>query len=98
MARRALRSFSEGGLKGYGEFRHPFQDALRLYDNRWTRSIAVGGVQFVQKIKVGLGTKAVGRQIREVPRGYELRERVSSYIPDFSPQKGDIGLENTYNC
>ena len=30
MARRALRSFSEGGLKGYGEFRHPFQDALRL--------------------------------------------------------------------
>jgi hypothetical protein len=30
MARRALRSFSEGGLKGYGEFRHPFQDALRF--------------------------------------------------------------------
>jgi hypothetical protein len=30
MARRALRSFGEGGLKGYGELRHPFQDALRL--------------------------------------------------------------------
>jgi hypothetical protein len=34
MARRALRSFSKGGLKGYGEFRHPLQGALRLAAGR----------------------------------------------------------------
>lgn len=65
-------------------------------DNQWTRSIAVGGEQFLQKIKEGLGTRTLGRRIREVPGGYELRER-ASYIADFSPQKGDIGLDNTYN-
>ena len=73
-------------------------DGSNVYDNQWTRSIAVGGEQFVRKIKKGLGTKAVGRRMREVPGGYELREGESSYIADFSPQKGDIGLENTYNC
>jgi len=37
-----------------------------------------------------------GRQIPEVPRGYELRERVISYMSDFDSKKGDIGPENTY--
>ena len=72
-------------------------DGNNACDNQWTRSIAVGSEEFVQKIKEDLGTKALGRRIREVPGGYELRERVASYIADFSPQKGDIGLENTYN-
>ncbi len=71
--------------------------AKRHYTAGQVWHIAVGGEQFVQKIKEGLGAKALGRRIREVPGGYELRERVGSYIADFSPQKGDIGLENTYN-
>jgi hypothetical protein len=71
-------------------------DGNNACDNQWTRSIAVGGEQFVQKIKEGLGTRTLGRRIREVPGGYELRER-ASYIADFSPQKGDIGIDNTYN-
>jgi putative transposase len=66
-------------------------------DSQWTRSIAVGGEQFVQRIKEGLGTKALGRQAREVHGGYELRERGGSYIAHFRPKKGDIGLENTHN-
>jgi hypothetical protein len=72
-------------------------DGNNAYNNQWTRSIAVGDEEFVQKIKEGLGTKALGRRIREVPGGYELRERVASYIADFSPKKEDIGLENTYD-
>ena len=68
-----------------------------IFDNQWTRSIAVGDEQFVQKIKESLGAKALGRQVRKVPGGYELRERVGSYIADFNPKKGDIGPENTYN-
>ena len=72
-------------------------DGNNAYNNQWTRSIAVGDEQFVQKIKEGLGTKALGRRIREVPGGDELRERVASHIADFSPKKEDIGLENTYN-
>jgi len=72
-------------------------DGNNVHDRQWTRSIAVGGEQFVQRIKAGLGMKALGRRIREVPGGYELRERVTSYMADFDPKKSDIGLENTHN-
>ena len=47
--------------------------------------------------KAGLGTKALGSRVCKVLRGYDLRERVNSYIDDLDPKKGDIGLENTYN-
>jgi hypothetical protein len=33
--------------------------------------------------------------MREVPGGYELRERPDSYIAGFGPQKGEISFENT---
>ena len=34
-------------------------------DSRWTRSIAVGSEQFVERIKAGLSIKALGRKIRD---------------------------------
>jgi putative transposase len=93
------------GYDDYDTFRQSHKDWVNgaladgnhACDNQWTRSIAVGGRQFVQKIKEYLGVKALRRRIRKVPGGYELRERVGSYIADFNPKKGDIGLENTYN-
>jgi putative transposase len=67
-----------------------------IRDSRWTRSIAVGSEQFVERIKAGLNTKALGRKIRNMHGGYELREAVASYITDFDYKKGDIGPENAY--
>ncbi len=66
-------------------------------DSWWTRSIAVGSKQFVERIKAGLGIKALGRKIRDVHGVYEHREGVASYITDFDLKKGDIGPESTYN-
>jgi putative transposase len=93
------------GYQTYNSFRESHRDWVNeslasgnnVRDSRWTRSIAVGGEQFVERIKADLGTKALGRQIREVPGGYELREGVTSYIADFDGKKGNIGPENTYN-
>ena len=65
-------------------------------DSRWTRSIAVGSEQFVERIKAGLGIRALGRKIRDVHGGSELREGVAFYITDFDRKKSDIGPENTY--
>jgi hypothetical protein len=45
--------------------------------------------------KADLGTKALGSRNREVPGGYELRERVNSYMDDLDPKKSVIGPENT---
>jgi hypothetical protein len=72
-------------------------DGKNVHDSQWTRSIAVGGEQFVEEIKERLGTKILGRRIRKVLEGYELRDRTSSYITDLSVKKSDIGLGNTYH-
>jgi len=93
------------GFQAYEKFRQSHKECVNkslangnnVYDSQWTRSIAVGGKQFVERIKADLGTKVLGRQIREVHGSYELRERENSYIVDFDAKKGDIGLKNTYN-
>lgn len=92
------------GYDDYERFRNSHEEWVNstlagggnAHDSRWTRSIAVGGLGFVKKIKESLGWKAMGRQTREVSGGYELRERLNSYIVPFSPKKGDIGVENAY--
>jgi hypothetical protein len=65
-------------------------------DHQWTRSIAVGEEQFVEKVKAALGSRAVGRQIRQVPGGCELREEAASYNAVFDPKNSVIGPENSY--
>jgi putative transposase len=67
------------------------------FDSQWSRSIAIGSEQFVERIKAALGTKALGRHSHKVPRGYELRQPDRSYNADFDRKKANIGLENTYN-
>ena len=71
-------------------------NSSNVRDRRWTRGIAVGEKQFVEKIKTELGSKALGRQIREASEGYELRERMVSYVTDFDSKKVNIGFKNTY--
>lgn len=66
-------------------------DGGNACDKTWTRSIAFGSSEFVEKIKENLGWKARGRQARKVAEGYELRERLNSYIVPFRPKKSNIG-------
>ena len=53
---------------------------------------------FFEKVKNLLGFRAKGREVIEGFEGYQLRERSAGYDYKafFGPQKGDIGLENTY--
>jgi hypothetical protein len=46
------RDLSEGGLFGYGEFRHPFQDAPRL---------AAGRLHFFSALKMAMLKKTTER-------------------------------------
>ena len=55
-----------------------------VFDGQWSRSIAVGSEQFVERIKATLGTKAMGRRIHKASGGYELREPERSYNADFN--------------
>ena len=73
------------------------ESAGPIRDRQWTRGVAVGEKQFVEKIKTELGSKALGRRIHEASEGYELRERTIPYITDFDSKKVNMALENTYN-
>lgn len=65
-------------------------------DDKWTKSIAVGNKEFVDKVKSKLGILAKGRDVTETDEGYQLREPIEAYWPHFEAEKGDIGPENTY--
>lgn len=61
-------------------------DGNNVFDDKWTRSIAVGSEQFVHQIKEELGRKALARRIREVSESMNLRNwRVP--ISHFSASK-----------
>lgn len=66
------------------------------WDDKWTRSIAVGSKEFVDKVKSKLGILAKGRDVIETDGGYKLREPTESYLPHSEAEKSDIGSENTY--
>jgi len=62
-------------------------------DSKWTESIAVGGKEFIGKVKEDLGIKAIGRRIEEVigengHHGWILREDRKAYSHAF-PYKNE---------
>ena len=65
-------------------------------ESRWSQSIAVGEKQFVTDIKKRLGFKALGRETQSLDEGFQLREKVLSYIADFAIENGDTALHNDY--
>jgi len=46
---------------------------------------------------VGLATKTLARQMREVAGGHEVWGQMTFFIAYFDRKKGEIGLENTHN-
>ena len=67
-----------------------------IRDEKWTRSIAVGGRGFVDRVKSILGALALGRKSVEEGESYQLREPSIPYGDYFGAKKDDIGPENTY--
>ena len=65
-------------------------------EGRWSEAIAVGNLNFVEKMQNELGYKAVHREVIESGRRtYELREQTESYGPNFSDQNEVLSSENT---
>ena len=70
---------------------------LGAVDDKWTRSIAVGSKDFVERIKATLGVLAKERESREMPEAYQLREPPPPYGDHFRGEKYDIESKNTYS-
>lgn len=66
-----------------------------LKDSKRTQSIAVGSRDYVSNIKEELSAFAKGRNIYGSGEGCHIREPVGGYNALFTPEKFDIGAENT---
>jgi hypothetical protein len=71
-------------------------EAEIIWEEEWTRGIAVGSQPFVAKVKDQLGVRAKGRDVIEGTKGYQLREEAARYKAFFEAKNSDIALENAY--
>ena len=56
----------------------------------------VGSEEFIERTKEELGTRAKGREVREMDGHLELREPGAYYKGHFGHENDDIGPRNTY--
>jgi putative transposase len=65
-------------------------------ENRWSESIAVGSVPFIEEIKTRLGARGFGRRIISGALGAELREAQDPYQDHhFGPEMVPLSSGNT---
>ena len=65
-------------------------------DKKWTKTVAVGSEEYIEKIRFLLGTMARGKKIIKAEDSCQLREPSSFYMAHFDTKNEDIELYNTY--
>ena len=100
-----LQSLSE--LSGFTDLRD-FQRAHRQWteqalengfavrDDRWSESIAVGSLAFIDKVKSELGVRAAHRDVIEADGSYVLREPAEAYALNFAGENEALRSQNTF--
>jgi len=68
----------------------------KQYEEKWTKSLAVGGKEFVENVKVELGSRANGRKIQKSDAAYQLREPARTYKTHLGAEKGNIDNKNAH--
>ena len=82
---RAHRQWVEQGL----------ENGLAVCDDHWSESIAVGTLDFIEKIKTELGMKAMHRDFEPAGKAYALREPSEAYAGGFASENEALSSENT---
>jgi putative transposase len=72
---------------------HTMRDQPLRRQPAWTESVAVGGKQFLQRMKSGLGFRGLGREVIEGDGVSYLKEDAAGYVVAWDPQPQ--GLEET---
>ena len=65
-------------------------------DEKWTKSIAVGKKEFVEKIKERLGARAQGRDVRAETGAYVLNDPEAPYSTNFGAEKDALSFQNAH--
>ncbi len=80
----------------HAQHERPLPYSGHVRDAKWSESIAVGSKSFVEKIKEKLGIRVIGRGVVKTEPGYELKEQLSPYSPNFDGKMGVLMAENSY--
>ena len=72
------------------------KQGLPYRDSAWTESVAVGGKEFVKKVKFKLGAKAIGRKILANKNNFEIREEQEPYDTVLWSKKAFLSSKNMY--
>jgi putative transposase len=91
------------GFTDVGEFprthrewvEHALENGQAQHDDRWSESVAVGSLDFVEKVKSDLGMKAAHREFEAMGEAYALRESGDAYGRKFGGETGLLRPENT---
>jgi len=67
-----------------------------MRDDRWSESIAVGSLVFIDEVKSELGLKAAHRDVVESGRSYVLREPAEAYALKFAGENEALRSQNTF--
>lgn len=84
--KRAHREWVEQGL----------ENGLSVRDDRWSESIAVGSLAFIDKVKSELGSRAAHRDVVEADGTYALREAGEAYGLSFATEREVLKSQNTF--
>jgi putative transposase len=70
-------------------------NGLASRDDRWSESIAVGSLAFVERVKNDLGIKAMHREVIRADETYALHEPSEAYERNFPGENEALRSENT---
>jgi REP element-mobilizing transposase RayT len=71
------------------------ENGLAVRDDRWSESVAVGSLAFVEKVQSDLGMTAAHREFEAMGEAYALREPSDAYGRNFGGETGLLRPENT---
>jgi hypothetical protein len=72
------------------------ENGLAVRDDRWSESIAVGSLAFVETIKAELGIKGAQRDVTETDGSFALREPAEAYAGNSSGKIEALRPQNTF--
>jgi REP element-mobilizing transposase RayT len=72
------------------------ENGLLMRDDRWSESIAVGSLAFIDQVKNELGFKADHRDVIESDGSYVLREPAEAYALKFAGGNEALRSQNTF--
>jgi len=71
------------------------ENGLLMRDDRWSESITVGSLAFIDQVKNELGLKAMHREVLGTDGTYGLREPAEIYAGNFTSKGEALRSKNT---